>query len=178
MALSAPLAGFQAPGKLVSLEVANAATIYAGALLMFDTTGNTVGRVKPYDGTIGARLAGWATGAPQMQGTATTIVGNTSASPPPRAQVATGGDTVLKAIPVTGLTAVTTQGTPVYATADGTYTLTSPTTHMVLVLGQISQMTEQGEGTNHADGSIRAQLVEQTIQAPLCPQVSIPSESD
>ncbi len=113
-----------------SFEVKNTVVIYPGALCSFD---GTSGRIKPYDGTIGDRLAGWSTGVPPVVGSAV-ITGNTSPATgygAPRVALVFGGTTTLENCPVTGATAETDQGKPVYATADGTYTLTDPTTHRI-----------------------------------------------
>ncbi len=115
-----------------TFEVKNTVVIYPGALVSFD---GTSGRVKPYDGTIGDRLAGWSLGVPPVVGSAV-ITGNTSPATgytAPRVAVHFGGGRTLENCPVTGASAETDQGKPVYATDDGTYTLTDPTTHRVAV---------------------------------------------
>jgi hypothetical protein len=135
MALSAAFTGNFTPGSggQGSFEVKNTSVIYPGALCSFD---GTSGRIKPYDGTIGDRLAGWSMGVPPVVGSAV-ITGNTSPASgytAPRVALMFGGSgmTIL-ACPVTGASAETDQGKPVYATDDGTYTLTDPTTHRVAV---------------------------------------------
>lgn len=134
MALSAPLNADFTPGNSAlqgAFEVKNTSVIYPGALCAFD---GTSGRIKPYGGTIGDRLAGWSLGVPPVVGSAV-ITGNTSpATGYTNPTVALAfGDFTANRLPVTGVTAETDAGKPVYATDDGTYTLTDPTTHRVAV---------------------------------------------
>lgn len=137
MALSAPLVcSGEFNGLKISLQVKSASVLYQNALCMFD---GTSGNILPYDGTIGNRLAGWYTGQPQQQ-PYTYFTGDGTA----RAQIDRGGLLVLRDIPITGVTTMADQGKPVYATADGTYTLTDPTTHRVAV-GYVA-------GYGHASG--------------------------
>lgn len=102
-------------GVPLSLEVVNAAVIYNGALCSFDTT---TGGIKPFDGTKADQIAGWHFGD--------TITGDTSANPKVRAAIYTGPG-VWRNLTVAGLAGtVADQGKPVWATDDGTYTVTDP----------------------------------------------------
>lgn len=143
MALSAPATWKSAPSTQTSFEVKNASVIWQGALCMFDTTS---GRLRPYDGTISAVLAGWATGEPVQVGVNGKITGDASAPAGMtalRAAVAVGGDFTIRSAAVTGASAETDQGKPVYATDDGTFTLTDPTTHRVVV-GYVTHYVSSG----------------------------------
>ena len=96
-----------------TMVIKNAATVYYGSLLSHDTD---QGAVKPFDGTQTDRLVGW-----HWAGTKT---GSTTA-PLPRATIKPGG--FIAEVPVTGLSGTATDyGMIVYATDDGTYTLTDP----------------------------------------------------
>jgi len=128
MALSAAFTGNFSSGSLQgTFEVKNTSVIYPGAFCTFDTTS---GLIKPYAGAIGDRAVGWSLGVPPVVGSAV-ITGNTSPATGyehPRCAIAYGGHTIINC-PVTGASAETDQGKPVYVTDDGTYTLTDPTTH-------------------------------------------------
>jgi len=132
MALSAAFTGnFTTGSEQGSFEVKDGAVIYPGALCSFD---GTSGGIQPYDGTIGDRLAGWSLGVPPVVGSPVITGDSTPASGyvAPRVALAYGGHTINRC-PVTGVTAEADAGKPVYATDDGTYTLTDPTTHRVAV---------------------------------------------
>lgn len=134
MALSAPLNADFTPGNSAlqgQHTVLDTMVIYPGALL---SCNGTSGALQPYDGTIGDRLAGWSLGTPPIVGSAV-ITGDAtpeSGYVVPRVAVAYG-DFTINRLPVTGVTAATDEMKPVYATDDGTYTLTDPTTHRVAV---------------------------------------------
>ena len=113
-----------------TMIVKTSSVLYVGAFVTFDTTS---GALKPYAGAIGDRAAGWMLGqVPAVVGSGV-ITGNSSATPPVLAAVAFGGDFTLENWPITGASAETDSGKPVYATDDGTYTLTDPTTHRFAV---------------------------------------------
>jgi len=103
----------------LSLIVKSAAVLYNTALCSHDTT---AGEIKPYDGTLTDRLVGWHLGD--------SVTGNASGVRV-RGRIVRGGF-VVRALPVTGLvsTVTTDYGKPVYASDDGTYTLTGTTTTM------------------------------------------------
>lgn len=102
----------------ISMIVKSASVAYRGSFCTHDTT---TGEIKPYDGTVADRAVGW-----HFQDAAT---GNSTA-PRTKARIIPGGFSAL--IPVTGLvtTVVTDYGKPVYASDDGTYTLTGTTSTM------------------------------------------------
>ncbi len=119
MALSANRTDFQPSqdekGIRLAPEIINADIVYHGALLSADTD---TGAAKPFDGTETDKLYGWHVGEQ--------TTGDTSASPPPRAQIISGPFT-WHACPVTGLAGtVADQGKRVWATDDGTYTVIDP----------------------------------------------------
>lgn len=123
MALSANATYVTKSGDLINVPVKTGATIYNGALLM-DSSGAT-----PYDGTIGAILLGWHFGD---------VNDDASTSPTKTAKIARGGFGVLS-LTVAGLGGtIADVGLAVYATDDGTYTITNGTTHTVRV-GTISR---------------------------------------
>ncbi len=106
---------------VLNVPVKSGATIYDGALLMADTT--TGGAAEPYDGTIGAILLGWHFGD---------VNDDATSSPTKTAKLAVGSFTVL-GLTVAGLGGTAADiGKAVYATDDGTYTVTNPTTHTVV----------------------------------------------
>lgn len=116
--------------------VNNAAVVYDGALCSFDTT---VGYVKPFDGTSADRIAGFHFGD--------AVTGNTSASVPPTASISPGLF-ILENIAVAGLssTASANIGAPVWATDDGTFTITDPSS-TGFELGHVTR----NRGTGFAD---------------------------
>ena len=123
MALSGNATYTTQSNEVINVPVKSGATIYNGALLM-DNSGAT-----PYDGTIGAILLGWHFGD---------VNDDASSSPIKTAKIARGGFRIL-GLAVTGLGGtIADVGLPVYATDDGTYTITNPTTHTVRV-GTISR---------------------------------------
>lgn len=98
----------------VSMVIKNSSVVYNGALLSHDTT---EGEVKPFDGTQTDKLVGWHFGDSKT--------GNSS-EPRVRATVWKGGF-IIKDLTVGGLLNTSADyGAPVYATADGTYTVTDP----------------------------------------------------
>ena len=102
-------------GGRITPEVKNASVIYYGALVSCDTD---TGAVKPFDGTKTDKLMGWHNGD--------TVTGDSSATPPPRAQLITG-PFMWKDCPVTGLAGTNADiGKEIWATDDGTYTRTDP----------------------------------------------------
>jgi len=101
----------------MSLIVLTGSVLYNSALCSHDTT---VGEIKPYDGTVTDRLVGWHLWDKKT--------GNGSGARV-KARIARGGF-IVKALPVTGLNGTTPSvdyGKPVYASDDGTYTLTGTT---------------------------------------------------
>lgn len=122
MALSADARYVTKPDEVLSVAVKSGATIYDGALLMADTTSG--GAAEPYDGTIGAILLGWHFGDTEDDG---------SSSPTHTAKIARGGF-VVEGLTVAGLGGTSADiGKKVYATDDGTYSVTDNTTHQVHV---------------------------------------------
>lgn len=119
MALSADAAYETKPvleANPIAMIVLNAAVIYNGALCSHDTTG---GEIKPFDGTQTDRIVGWHFGP--------TVTGDSSASDRPRARIVKGGF-IVRNLPMGGISNnATDYGDPVYATDDGTYTATDPT---------------------------------------------------
>lgn len=96
----------------ISCIVLNAAVIYKGALVTHDTT---AGEVKPFDGTEADRFVGWAMDGP--------VTGNSSGARN-RVSVLPGGFMVL--LTVAGVANdATDYGALVYASDDGTYTLSA-----------------------------------------------------
>lgn len=125
-ALSANAAYTTKPAEIVNVPVLSGATIYNGALCCCDTTSG--GAAKPYSGTIGQILLGWHFGDVNDDG---------SSSPTKTAKIARGGFIVL-GLTVAGLGGSNVDiGKKVYATNDGTYTVTDPTTHTAHV-GHVS----------------------------------------
>lgn len=122
MALSANARYTTKPDTIINVPVKSGATIYDGSLCMGGAT--TGGPATPYDGTIGAILLGWNFGDVNDDGTA---------SPTKTAKLAKGGFIFL-GLTVAGLSGSAADiGKKVYATDDGTYTVTSNTTHQVPV---------------------------------------------
>lgn len=98
----------------ISMVVKASSVCYNGALLSHDTT---EGEVKPFDGTQADKIVGWHFGD--------SVTGNSS-EPRVRAKVTPGGF-IIKDLTVGGLLNTTADyGAPVYATDDGTYTVTDP----------------------------------------------------
>ena len=123
MALSANVTGWVVTDshKIHSrvMVVNSAAVIYNGALCSLDTT---EGEVKPFDGTQADRLVGWHFGDSVTGNAAGTIL----------ATICPGGFTV-KGLTVGGLLNTTGDyGANVYATDDGTYTVTDPGSGVVV----------------------------------------------
>lgn len=154
MALSAAAAFGVAVGGRYTAKVETSAVIYSGALLMFGSNSNANGAVQPYDGSISAVIAGWAfgdLGSVDGNGIATggtIITGNTAGAIPPVASIAPGGDFILVGATVAGLGNTTIDlGKIVYATDDGTYTVTSPTTHMAQVGYIVKAYPDTATGT-------------------------------
>lgn len=116
----------------VSEIVLSAAVLYRGSLCSRNTT---VGEVKPYDGTVTDRIAGWHMGK--------SVTGN-AAAPRNTARIIAGG--FQARYPVTGLhgtTLATDSGKKVYASDDGVLTLTGTTLtmHVGEVMGNDSGVT-------------------------------------
>jgi len=132
----------------LAMKVLTSSVIYNGSFCSHDTT---VGAIKPYDGTSADRVVGWHFGD--------TVTGNTAASVPPEASICPGGFTIV-GLTVAGLTTVldSNLGLPVWATDDGTYTATDPssTGHEV---GNIVRYHSSGK----ADVTMRNRL--DTIEA-------------
>lgn len=99
----------------MAMVVKSASVVYNGALLSHDTTS---GEVKPFDGTQADRLVGWHFGD--------SVTGNSSGVRV-RAVVTRGGFQVKGLTVATLANDATDYGKPVYATDDGTYTITDPT---------------------------------------------------
>jgi len=120
MALSANRTDFDIAqddrGGRITPEVKNTSVIYHGALVSCDTD---TGAAKPFDGTKTDKLLGWHNGD--------SVTGATSTSPPPRASLITG-PFMWEDCPLSGSPAGTNAdiGKRVWATDDGTYTITDP----------------------------------------------------
>ncbi len=115
---------------VVSEIVLDAAVVYRGAYCTRDTT---TGEIKPFDGTATDRAVGWSD--------ITKTTGNAAA---PRNHVAIKAGGFQARIPVTGVADdATDYGAPVFATDDGTYSLTNPGTgHRVgAVIGNRAGLT-------------------------------------
>lgn len=120
----------------MSMLVLSASVLYNGSLCSATTT---TGEIKPYDGTVTDRVVGWHFG--------TSVTGN-AAAPRVTGRIIKGGFQAL--IPVTGLngtTVLTDYNAPVYASDDGTYTLTGTTLtmHVGYVVANSENVTS---GTN------------------------------
>ena len=114
------------PDEIVNVPVLSAAVIFDGALCMANTT--TGGAAEPYDGTIGAILLGWHLGDVDDDGTA---------SPTKTVKLAKGGF-IIVGLTVAGLGGTDADiGKKVFATNDGTYSVTAAVTHEVNV-GHVS----------------------------------------
>ena len=101
-------------GKITP-EILDDAVLYYGALCSCDAD---TGACKPYDGTEADKMLGWHVEE--------SITGDTSASPKPRASLITG-PFYWHRCPVTGLAGTAADiGKRVWATDDGTYTVTDP----------------------------------------------------
>ncbi len=101
----------------MSMIVLSTAVLYRGSLCSNNTT---EGDIKPFDGTVGDRAVGWHFGD--------SVTGN-AAAPRVRGRIVSGGFQALFA--VTGLNGTTPSvdyGKKVYASNDGTYTVTGTTT--------------------------------------------------
>lgn len=97
----------------VSMIVLSAAVIYNGSLCTHDTT---TGEIKPFDGTETDRIVGWHFGDK--------VTGNASGARV-RAMIRRGGF-IARNLAVTGLANTSADyGATVYASDDGTYTLTA-----------------------------------------------------
>jgi len=115
MALSADASPVIRNGATMAMKVLTAAVVYNFALCSHDTT---TGAIKPYDGTGADRLVGWHFGS--------TVTGLTTAAVPPRAFINPGGF-VAESLTVATLAGSDADlGKPVWATDDGTYTVTDP----------------------------------------------------
>lgn len=107
----------------LSAVVKSAAVIYEGALVSHDST---TGEYKPFDGTQADRVVGIA-----MDGRRTPVTGNASGA---RERVSVKpGEVLWEDLTVGGLSNDATDvGAPVYATDDGTFTITDPGSGQVL----------------------------------------------
>ncbi len=113
------------------------ALVFNGALCSHDTT---AGAVKPFDGTQTDRLVGWHFGD-EVTGVA---AGDNVYRP--QAAICPGGF-VVRELPVATLANDDTDfGKPVYATDDGTYTITDPGTGQVV--GYV--VADERRSTDHA----------------------------
>lgn len=122
MALSADSNLSPGSADVVAVPVQTGYTLYNGSLCMAHAASG--GAARPYDGTIGALLLGWHFGSAADDGTS---------SPTYTAKIVRGSF-VLFRLTVAGLGNATTDiGKKVYATDDGTYTVTSQTTHQVQI---------------------------------------------
>lgn len=111
-----------ASDDVVVVPVQTGYTLYSGSLCQAHAA--TGGSARPYDGTIGAMLLGWHFGSAADDGTS---------SPTYTAKLQRGGF-IFYRLTVAGLANATTDtGKKVYATDDGTYSVTSITTHQVQV---------------------------------------------
>lgn len=104
-----------------SYIVKNSTVIYPGALVGIDPNSGYLQNWQQSSGTL--RFTGLAMANPT--GTATSITGSTSASPPVECAVNESG-VILEAIAVTGAVQ-TSVGKPVFATDENTFTMTQTT---------------------------------------------------
>ncbi len=124
--------------KKIAIEVENSEVVYEGAFASLRDLGNATagnqGRIGAYTGAAGEVFAGVALGiqdpnVSENDGDWTfdgSVTGDTSASIPPKAGLSVEPQ-VLKKIAVTGASAISDQGRPVYLSDDDTLTLTPPT---------------------------------------------------
>ena len=122
MALAADTPRITSPADSTAAQVANTAVAYDGAFLAMGTashgTSASRGRVFPWTGALGEMPIGFC-----YQGKKT---GDTAATPPVATSIWTA-DTRVNSCPVTGLAGTVADNAKwVYATADGTFTLTRP----------------------------------------------------
>lgn len=110
MALSAATTYVTRGASVMSAKVANAAQIYAGAVIGLKADGYA----DNWDAVTGTTLLGIAQN---------TVLGDTGATPLPEVEVATDGR-ILERVAVTGVTAIASTGDLVYATDENTFTLT------------------------------------------------------
>ena len=105
----------------LTMPVLTAAVLFYGSLCSHDTTS---GAIKPFDGTQTDRLVGWHF--------ADSVTGDTTEDDPPVGTILSGGF-VWVDLPVATLADDATDwGKPVFATDDGTYTITDPTSGQVI----------------------------------------------
>lgn len=110
-----------------SFQITNALQLYTGSYVRLAS-----GRLTQYDGATGSVIVGYVE-APTRDVSITSgsttvapLLGNTSATPVPEAQVETGSH-ILNKYAVTGVTAITDVGSLVYlASDDNVLTLTQP----------------------------------------------------
>lgn len=95
--------------------VKTSSVVYHGALCSHDTV---TGAIHPFDGTQANRLVGWHFGD--------SVTGNTATTPAPVAKITRGGFIVRKLTVAALDNTAADYGKPVYATDDGTYTVTDP----------------------------------------------------
>ena len=115
----------------VNYRVANGITIYLGGFVgianaSFVTTAKR-GYLIPWENTANLEWAGIAIGSPFNLSTSNTVVGNTSGTPVPECSVETG-EIMLVRHAVTGASAQSDVGKPVYGTDDDVLTLSSNNT--------------------------------------------------
>lgn len=115
----------------VNYRVANGITIYLGGFIglanvSFVTTAKR-GYAIPWEDTANLEWLGIATGSPFNLSTTNTVVGDTSASVVPEVSAETG-EFVLVRHAVTGASAQSDLGKPVYASNDNDLTLSSSNT--------------------------------------------------
>lgn len=116
-----------------SMVVLNGSTLYKYALCSHDTTN---GEIKPFDGTQTDRLVGWHMGD--------SVTGNSSGARV-KGTICPGGF-IVRNLPMAGISNdATDYGDEVYATDDGTYTATDPTSGQVI--GWIVADDQRDSGT-------------------------------
>lgn len=139
MALSANLVRRKRETMVMAWQAVHSSAIYAGGYMALGSrdhaTAANRGRIYPYNDELGAIPLGFAL---QQQ------TGNTGASPIPEAEVEIG-ETIVQNCAVTGAAGTYADvGRLVYATDDGTFTLTRPT--IGIALGMIVRARAAGYG--------------------------------
>ncbi len=118
--------------SMQNYRVANGITIYLGgftglANVSFVPYTAKRGYAIPWENTANLEWLGLATGSPFNLSVVNTVVGDTSAEPPPEVSVETG-EFILLQHAVTGVSAQSDTGKPVYASNDNDLTLSSNNT--------------------------------------------------
>lgn len=131
----------------INMIVLNAAVLWDGALASHDTAS---GEIKPFDGTQTDRLVGFAFGDdsddPNPTGDAVT---GSAVLPRVRAKITTSGVVIKNLAVATLANDATDYGKPVFATDDNSFTITDPTSGIIVghVVADDDRVT--GQATVH-----------------------------